>query len=432
MAIPAHTYKLDKKSLAKIEELLPRLKHSILPTKVIRWLENFNPEDVELAKDLLRVYEYITFDEFVYRLNDLLKTILDKIPKGEKIIIMPYGKIGKSGTFVTYPIKKTKEYSKREKDIVIEHDFLKFKRFRKYKYVIFIDDFIGSGKTFFKDYKKQDAKGNSIEKWITDKKINNVYILATIVMADGKKYLNKNFPTFEVVADVREKIFHPIYSPLNAFGNRQEIEAITLKYGNAIKVFNFPPYSLPFGYSKSQSLISYFHSTPNNTLPIIWGKNIFWDPLFPRDSKTRMDEAREFKKEVAFYIGICNRLGIDIFNGKSILEKKGTNEIRKIKHNNKQDHAVISLLILKNQEYGDIIICHILGLTMRELEDIYREAAKLSFTNKDKNITNKGNQFIVELKEKTKKENFREPTPDRLVPKDGLYIPKSFKRKDII
>ncbi len=429
MAIKAHDYDVNRESLAKIEELLPRLKHSVVSSKIIRWLENFNPEDVELAKDLLRVYEYITFDEFVYRLNDLLKTILDKIPKGEKIIIMPYGKIGKSGTFVTYPIKKTIAYTKREKDIEIEQDYLKYKRFRRYKYVIFIDDFIGSGKTFFKDYTKKDAKGNSIEKWITDKKIDNVYILATIVMADGKQYLNKKFPTFEVVADVRERIFDPVYSPLNAFGNREDIEAIALHYGSMIRVFNFPPYSLPFGFSKSQSLVSYFHSTPNNTLSFIWGKNSFWSPLYPRDSKTRMDEARDFKKEIAFYIGICNRLGIDIFNGKSILEKKGGNTRREIKHNNKQDHAVISLIVLKNQEYEDIVICHILGLTIKELDDIYKEASKLGLINNVKNITNRGYQFISDLKDQTKKEDFREATPDRLMPRNDTYIPQSLRGK---
>lgn len=425
MAIKAHEFIVNTSSLAKIEELLPRLKYSVLPTKIVRWLENFEPEDVELAKDLLRVFEYISFDEFVYRLNDLLKTILDDIPKGEKIIILPYGKVGKSGTFVTYPIKKTLEYSKREKDIEIEHNYLKYKRFRKYKYVIFLDDFIGSGKTFKKEYTKKDSKGNSIEKWITDKKINNVYILASIVMVEGKSYLKKEFPNIKVIADERNKIFDVIKSPLKVFGNLTDIEKLTVKYGSLIKVVGFPPYNLPYGYDESQSLISYFHSTPNNTLPIIWGKNKFWIPLYPRVSKARVDEAREFKKEIAFYIGICNRLGIDIFNGKSIIDKS----VRKISHNNKQDHSVISLLILKDQGYDDIIICHILGLSIKELDDVYIESKRLKFTDKFKNISNEGIQFLKELKDKTKKENFRETTPEKLMPKNKFYMPKSLKRK---
>lgn len=429
MAIKAHNFDLNIDSLAEIEELSPRLKNSVLSTKIIRWLENFNPEDVDLAKDILRVFEYIPFDEFMFRLNDLLKKILDVIPYGEKILILPFGKIGKSATFVTYPLMKTVEYKKREKDIIVNHDYERVKSPKQFKHLIFLDDFIGSGKTFCKEYTKTDSKGNSIELWVQKNKIKKVYILATIAMVDGKIYINSKFPSIKIEADDRYKIFDKAKSPLKIFGNLPDIKSMTEKYGKNIKVFGKPPFVAPFGYSKSESLVSYFHCTPNNTLTIIWGKNSFWSPLYPRESKTRMDEAREFKKEVAFYIGICNRLGIDIFNGKSILKRKGSDEVREIKHNTKQDHAVISLIILKNQGYEDIIICHILGLTIKELEDIYKEAKKLGFTSRLKKLTKKGNQFISELKEKTKKEDFRDATPDRLMPKNELYIPKSLREK---
>ncbi len=59
-----HDFTLDKKTLRKVEHLLPRLKHSVLPTKIIRWLENFDKDEVDLAIDLLSVYEYIPFNEF--------------------------------------------------------------------------------------------------------------------------------------------------------------------------------------------------------------------------------------------------------------------------------------------------------------------------------------------------------------------------------
>lgn len=429
MAIPGHKMNLDKITLSKIEHLLPRLKYSVFPSKIIKWLENFNPDEVELAIDLLNVFEYIPFNEFMYRLNDLLKKILDSIPDGEKIIILPYGKVGKSATLVTYPLKNTLEYKKRENDITLNHDYEKIKKPKQFNHVIFIDDFIGSGKTFYKEYTKKDEKGNSIELWVEKNKIEKKYILATIIMTDGQKYLKSKFPDFRIEADQRNKIFDEKKSPIIAFGNLNEIQKLNNKYGEKIPVFRFPPFVMPSGFDNSQSLISYFHCTPNNTLPIIWGKNLFWYPLYPREAKTRMDEAREFKKEIAFYIGICNRLGIDIINGKSIIEKTQNKSVRVIKHNNKQDHSVISLLILKDQGYEDIIICHILGLTFKELNDVYKETIKLGFANRLKNITNKGNQFIIELKEKTKKENFRDPTLDKLIFKNEFYMPNSFEGK---
>jgi hypothetical protein len=51
----------------------------------------------------------------MFRLNDLLNEIFKVILKGEKIIIFPYGKVGKSGALVTYPLKNTTAFKKKKK-----------------------------------------------------------------------------------------------------------------------------------------------------------------------------------------------------------------------------------------------------------------------------------------------------------------------------
>ena len=289
----AHTFKLSIQTLSKIDLLLPRLKHSVFPTKIIRWLENFEEYEVDLAIDLLSVYEYIPFNEFMFRLNDLLFEVLKTIPTGEKIIIFPYGKVGKSGTLVTYPLKNTDTFKKRQDDILLTHDYENIKNPEEYKHFVFLDDFIGSGQTFCAEYSKID----NVRNWIEYNKINSVYLLATIIMAEGKKYIQDRFSTVKIIAEERNKIFDKALSPLKAFGNIRNIEKLALKRGG----------KYAYGFDESQSLISYFHCTPNNTLSIIWKDNK-WFPIFPRFSTIRMDEAREFKKEIAFYIGICNRL----------------------------------------------------------------------------------------------------------------------------
>ncbi|MES2545641.1 MAG: hypothetical protein V4548_12200 [Bacteroidota bacterium] len=375
-----------------------------------------------MAIDLLSVYEYIPFNEFMFRLNDLLFEILKGIPVGEKVIIFPYGKVGKSGTLVTYPLKNTIAFKKREDDILLTHDYENVKNPELYNHFIFLDDFIGSGKTFCKEF----LKPNYIQQWISDNNIENVYILSSIIMVEGKKYILDRFPQIKIVSEERNKIFEKSLSPLNAFGNLKDIEKLTLKHGKKISVFGYPPYVAPFGYDGSQSLISYFHCTPNNTLSIIWAKNTKWFPLFPRMANIRMDEAREFKKDIAFYIGICNRLGIDLYSGKSIIEKKDDKKVRIIKHNSKQDHSVIALLTLINYGYDILIICHLLGLTREELRLIYIEAKKLDFINKTYEINAKGIQFLKELKRKTKKENFRKETDKNLEIKNVLYLPQKF------
>lgn len=418
----AHEFKLSIQTLSKIDLLLPRLKHSVFPTKIIKWLENFDEDEVDLAIDLLSVYEYITFNEFMFRLNDLLFELFKNIPKGERIIIFPYGKVGKSGTLVTYPLKNTNAYKKREDDIVMTHDYQNVENPSSFNHIIFLDDFIGSGRTFCKEF----SKPNDIQKWIADNSIENVYILSSIIMVEGKKYILDRFPDIKIFSEERNKIFEKSLSPLNAFGNLADIEKLTLKHGKKISVFGYPPYVAPYGYDGSQSLISYFHCTPNNTLSIIWAKNKKWFPLFPRMANIRMDEAREFKKQIAFYIGICNRLGIDLYSGKSIIEKKDDKNVRIIKHNSKQDHSVIALLILKNQGYDNLIICHLLGITREELRIIYAEAKKLGFIDKTYEINAKGIQFLRELRKKTNKENFRKESDKNLEIKNVSYIPQKF------
>ena len=131
------TYVYSEKTVAKVEFLIPRLKHSVYPTKIIKWLENFDEEDIPSALDFLSVFEYIGFSEFMSRLNGLLKEILSTIPKKEKIIIFPYGKVGKSGTLVTYSLRNTTSFQKRQNDILITHDYTFIKDSAKYKHNIF-------------------------------------------------------------------------------------------------------------------------------------------------------------------------------------------------------------------------------------------------------------------------------------------------------
>ncbi|MFL0152769.1 hypothetical protein V2632_15995, partial [Tenacibaculum maritimum] len=244
-----------------------------------------------------------------------------------------------------------------------------------------------------------------------------VYLLSTITMMEGKKYISNRFSNITIKSEIRNKIFDKNLSPLTIFGNTEDIKNIATKHGKKLNKKE------PIGFSNSQSLVSYFHCTPNNTLPIIWSEKKQWNPLFPRFAGIRMDEARKFKQGIAFYIGICNKLKIDLFTGKSIIKKKQDKLVREIKHNNKLDHSVIALLFLKKQGYDNIIISHLLGLTRVELYEIYIEGIKLNFINKQYEITINGIQFLKELKEKTNPENFRKETKYNLRVKSESYIP---------
>lgn len=414
-----HDFEITKDSLREIEVLLPRLKHSVLPTKVIKWLENFNKNEVKSMFDLLSVFEYITYNEFLARLDDLLAELLLKIPnKKDGILIYPFGKFGKSGIFVTYPIAKTDAYSKRRSYIEISND-VKNLKLSNIKHIVFLDDFIGTGNTFIDFYNTN----LDLQNFITDNKIDSLHILACICMQKAKANIKSKLPSIEVVADFRNKILIRSETPLHIFNYRDftKIKSIVEKYGNKFN-YTFDKKKVVYGYGESQSFVSFFHSTPNNSLSIIWNDRDNWTPLYPRTAITKMSEAREFKKEVSFYINICNKLGIDISEtllnfGKYFI--KSQEEV----NNTKQDHSIILLLFLKNLKYEDMLICHILGLSKSELKLVYQEAKDYGLIDYSNKITIVGRNFIRKLKGLGKRDKIRKESNHNLTIEEVSYIP---------
>lgn len=415
-----HNFKFTNESLHRIDSFLPKLKYSVLPSKLVRWFENFEEKDLSLIYDILQVFEYITFSEMQYRLEDLLKSIFSELDENDNVLVIPFGKFGKSGTLVSYPLTHSDFYKKTEKEgrITISNDFKKYDKV-DITCVVLLDDFIGSGNTFCTDYVKE-----GIEAWISSKNIAKRYILSTIIMSDGKTKIETSFGNIKIFAQERGKLFDHTKSPLKVFGNAIDYTMVNNKYEKQIKIHK----DYLKGFRGSESLIAFTHGTPNNTIPIFWWENNKWIPLLPRHAKTRMDEARQFKKEIAFYIGICNRLGVDLLElDKHIFKIKKDGIERQRKYNNQSYHSLIALVKLKDVGTEDYIISHILGLTDYELIEVYELARSNSFVDASNTLTVKATTYLKELDDKTRKERFRPSTKDNLEMKDIKYIPLSFK-----
>lgn len=413
-------FKFSEESLHKIDVLLPRLKYSVMPSKIVRWLENFDEVDLPMIYDFLQVFEYITFTEMQYRLEDLLTSIFSELNDKDKAIVIPYGKFGKSGTLVSYPLTHAPFYQEMKKlgRITITNDCEKYK-IEDFDCVILLDDFIGSGKTFCDEYVDE-----GIEKWIKSSvSPTKVIVLATVIMAEGKAKIESTFRYIEVYAQERNRLFDIANSPLSVLGKVSDYRDLNDKYENLIPVYK----TYKKGFGGSESLIAFTHGTPNNTIPIIWYGGD-WETLFPRHAKTRMDEARGFKKEIAFYIGICNRLGVDLLDlNKEIFVRKKDGYERKREYNSQIFHSLIALIKLKEDNREDYIISHTLGLTDFELEEVYKLAIEKRFVDSSRGLTVKGRMYLKKLEQKVSKEKFRAPTENNLEMKDINYVPLSFK-----
>lgn len=417
-------YDYSEIGVRKIEFLIPRLKYSVYPTKLIQWLENFEEKDIESAIDLLRVFEYIPFPEFMSRLDSLLKEVLKLIPINEKIIIFPYGKVGKSGTLVTYPLRNTSTYKKRKNDIFLTHDYQNIENPSNFKHIIFLDDFVGTGKTFCDEF-----ENSGISNWLDKNRIKNIFLLSTIIMTEGKNKINALFPDIKIISDVRNKLFDEVGSPFNAFDRDtyKRIKRFAEKYGNRLIVGRPPNQFQALGYGESQSAVAFFHGTPNNSLSIIWGSNKDWCALFPRSADVRMTEARKLKKDIAYYLSICEKLGINLYIGSDLIEKRTDKRTANTRLLRAQSHAAVTLLFLLNKGYENLFICQILGITREELKYIYYELVNKDLVNKRYEITIQGQILLKKLSAVTNRERIRNETENNLTIKKYLYLPKLFK-----
>jgi hypothetical protein len=432
-------FTFNRENVRQVELLLPKLKYSVLPTEIIKWLENFENDDIPHALDILKVFEYISFNEFMNRINSLLRKIYRIIPINERAIIFPYGKVGKSGTLVTYPLTHTSVYKKRENEAkakghfpkksksdynIITHDLKNIPNPNDFQHIIFLDDFIGSGNTFFKAIEEEETS-----KWLKTYKLKNYFLLSSIIMEEGEQKILKNVHFNLIIkSERRYKAFHPENSIFKLFKNNQEILEVIKTYGEKIIINYRPLTKTPLGYDNTESLISFFHGTPNNTFPIIWGDDK-WNPLFPRKTERRISEASKFKRTIKYYLLLCEKLGIDIIEGKKRIDafedKRKEDTIKR----KEQNHAVVALLYLKNKGFENIFICQLLGLTFDELRDVYIETKNKGLIGVGyKKITSKGFDLLKELRTLSRKFSVREETEKNFLIKEenSLYIPYTF------
>ncbi|MEA4996585.1 phosphoribosyltransferase-like protein [Petrimonas sulfuriphila] len=148
------------------------------------------------------------------------------------------------------------------------------------KRYVFIDDFCGSG-TQAKEYSKDIVEQiKSINK---DVEVNYLMLFGT---EDGISSV-KNETKFDRI----ETVFS-IDSSFKCFSDASryfcksidEIEKdfcreMCKKYGDELWA------GYPLGYKDGQLLLSLFHNTPDNTLPIFWAEGNDWTPIFKRFHK---------------------------------------------------------------------------------------------------------------------------------------------------
>jgi hypothetical protein len=407
----------------RILNICKRLKNSVTSLDIINWLRNFKMYEKDKALTVLEKLEYITESEIIELYDEKLEDILVQ-NANKKVIIHPVSEYGKSGTLMSYYLKKTPSYKNNKEGITFFPHYDNFKHklknYRTETAVIFIDDFSGSGNQFNNYYKTYIKPQISTNKYIV-----SLSFLTMFYLPSAKSSIEKNNPEIKIIGNIKYPVFLTDRSVFGSRKNMLPIREFCHSYGKDL----FSTYDKatntnhihPLGYDKSQALIVFAYNPPNNTLPIIWSSKK-WHPLFPRVPEHRISTSKKIRKELAHQIGLLSDSDISHYftSGKKDIGWKSINFITKT------DFIIYSIIRLLKQKRPIPVICQILGLTEKDyIEFVQSKTEIFSSLNE---LTEHGQNLYIEIRKQLKlvKKDIRSSSNDYEI-KRTKYLPKNFK-----
>lgn len=259
-----------------------------------RFVKNYDvfmaniPDDIKkIIIKLLDQYEYISSAKMIEYVNTIYNKLSETIKDNNiNIVVLPIideykknslGEINSSNDMLSQL-----DLINKNQSIFLENSYKFLELIKDDDVIVFIDDFSGTGRTFVDLIK-------SIKTKISKKKI---IFFVTSIMEDAKKYI----ANFAEQNNIDIKIFS-IKEYIKAFDKFEDSDKRRNEFVNMCKLINIKKEIL--GYEDSESLISFYRNTPNNTIAIfrdfyIGNENI---ALFERKTKNRyLDKIKIGKK----------------------------------------------------------------------------------------------------------------------------------------
>jgi hypothetical protein len=286
-----------------------------------------------------------------------------------------------------YFIKQTPSYSANRKRIKILLNCSELSEKIKHKSdcLVLVDDILGTGRTIIKFFERQVQPVLSAK---VDK--TKIKVLCIVYMSESKKLIQSKMPFLEIYGSESKEAFA---SRGSVFGYRKSmvlIREFCYKYGlNLYFVYDEDkdedvPH--PLGYYNSQSLIVFAHSTPNNTLPIIWSDLDGWSPIFPRFGEGKIANAKKFRNETRHWISIAYK--------HNILGKR--NVKKKVLYNNR-NYKLLAVIRLKKNNRLDTTICQIMGFSSNEYAEVIKLGIKKDLFENNGRLSKNGENVYDEI-----------------------------------
>ena len=408
---------LSKKIEKRIEDIVSvRFYNQITPYDVIRWLFNFEDEDVELAVQLLEHVIFLRDDDVKGRLYDQIV----KLPRDRKKHIVPLGKPGKSGAAISYWIHglmKQNELREMAFHSSIE-DFISYRNSQKWEtlkdIVVYVDDFIGSGGSVVTALSLEEKIVRP--EVLSDASSGRLYVIAAIVMDNGYSKISQDISGAVILGDLHCKGFDPHKKVFGSYFKTKAVREMCYKYGK--QLFK----DFPLGFENTQSLVLMQHSSPNNTVPVLWsdkqyqGRN--WIPLVPRNNLLKIKRAYIDRTSVCRWLSCLKKIfvgGSEYVDFSLLFTTSNFN--------------LVFILICLIRRKSEAFIYNAMGISYVEMERLWEEGMDLGIWDNNYSPTPLAlNEYKDAMKRyKILRDEGRHEFNRGLDEKDNIYIPETFR-----
>ncbi|MBM9590657.1 phosphoribosyltransferase [Leptospira sp. 201903075] len=272
--------KIINDKIEEINKIIETWNVQINQAEVIKWILQYDNEDLDIAFRIIKNLNVIGFDELQNALSIAFSKLERKsIDKNTKItskntLFAGVGEAGKSGSMISYNFRIINELS--EENFLDEESLIHIEEGRV-ENIVLVDDIISSGDQSTKEIIK-------LRETLIPLGINNFFLLTALGMKSGIKKVEEEtgahvFSAFEYdITDTINSFDSPFYEGLE-FESRKRLKSRLEYYGRICNP------KAPLGYGNTGGLTVFYYNTPNSTIPHIWGSLNSWIPLFKRTRK---------------------------------------------------------------------------------------------------------------------------------------------------
>ncbi|MBP2619107.1 hypothetical protein [Chryseobacterium jejuense] len=254
--------------------------HESVEKKLFNLMNKLNENEVNLVLELLNNFTWIGNNQYDKKILDIFRKIDSSIiSSATKFYFFPVVKPWdsyklKSGLSLIYPvvgiinyIEELDHIEKGSNCIITNYKTLSKLKLKDTEYLILVDDFIGSGKTFKSCIEQIESYSIPLEK---------IILISIAIQNEGLEIItNKKIKTY--YSHIERKGITDFY-----YADEQTKRKSLMKLIERKLKFN-SKFSL--GYEESEALLSLI-KTPNNTFPIFWHEyydhNLVKKAPFPR------------------------------------------------------------------------------------------------------------------------------------------------------